>query len=97
MTSFLDDNQTQSFHQNGYVIVKNFFNDEETKLLQNASKLDPAIRDHLYDRKDSEGLTTKMMAWNHPDDSIYGVTARSEKIVDTKEGLVRRRSLPLSL
>jgi len=33
MTSFLDDNQTQSFHQNGYVIVKNFFNDEETKLL----------------------------------------------------------------
>ena len=56
MTSFLDDNQTQSFHQNGYVIVKNFFNDEETKLLQNASKLDPAIRDHLYDRKDSEGL-----------------------------------------
>jgi len=41
MTSFLDDKQTQSFHQNGYVIVKNFFNDEETKLLQNASKLDP--------------------------------------------------------
>ena len=34
MTSFLDDKQTQSFHQNGYVIVKNFFNDEETKLLK---------------------------------------------------------------
>ena len=29
-----------------------------------------------------------MMAWNHPDDSIYGVTARSEKIVDTMESLL---------
>ena len=27
--------------------------------------------------KDSEGLFTKMAAWNHPDDSIYGITARS--------------------
>ena len=43
MTSFLNKNQTKHFHQNGYVIVKNFFNEEETKLLQNASKLDPAI------------------------------------------------------
>ena len=29
-----------------------------------------------------------MMLWNHPDDSIYGVTARSEKIVDTMEDLL---------
>ena len=29
-----------------------------------------------------------MMAWNHPDNSIYGVTARSEKIVDTMEDLL---------
>ena len=88
MGSFLSKSETSDFHQNGYVIVKNFFNEKETKLLQNASKQDPAIRDNLYDRKDSEGLTTKMMAWNHPDDSIYGVTARSEKIVDTMESLL---------
>ena len=75
--SYLNELQTKDFHEKGYVIVKNFFNEDETHLLQNASKQDPAIRDHLYERKDSEGLTTKMMAWNHPDDSIYGVTARS--------------------
>jgi ectoine hydroxylase len=60
----------------------------ETKLLQNASIQDPTIRNHLYDRVDSEGLVTRMIAWNHPDDSIYGVTARSEKIVDTMEDLL---------
>ena len=83
MTTVLNKTETKNFHQDGFVIVKNFFNEKETKLLQNASTQDPAIRKHLYDRKDAEGLVTKMMAWNHPDDSIYGVTARSEKIVDT--------------
>ena len=29
MATFLDNNQTKYFHQNGYVIVKNFFNDKE--------------------------------------------------------------------
>ena len=97
MATYLNNNQTKDFHENGYVIVKNFFNEDETYLLQNASKQDPAIRDHLYERKDSEGLITKMMAWNHPDDSIYGVTARSEKIVDTMEDLLGGEVYHLSL
>ena len=88
MASVLNKLETDNFHKNGYVIIKDFFNKKETQLLQNASIQDPAIREHLYDRKDSEGLSTKMMAWNHPDDSIYGVTARSEKIVDTMEELL---------
>ena len=88
MASVLNKLETDNFHKNGYVIVKDFFNKKETQLLQNASIQDPAIREHLYDRKDSEGLSTKMMAWNHPDYSIYGVTARSEKIVDTMEELL---------
>ena len=53
--TYLNLDQTKDFHQNGYVIVKNFFNKEETFLLHNASKQDPAIRVHLYERKDSEG------------------------------------------
>ena len=47
MATYLNLDQTRDFHENGYVIVKNFFNKEETVLLQNASKQDPAIRDHL--------------------------------------------------
>ena len=53
MATYLKNNQTKEFHENGYVIVKNFFNEDETYLLQNASKKDPAIRDNLYERKDS--------------------------------------------
>ena len=88
MPTVLSENQKLKFNENGYVIVKNFFDEEETELLQRASNEDPAIRKHFYDREDSEGLITKMAAWNHPDDSIYGVTARSYKLVDTMEDLL---------
>ena len=33
MASYLNNNQTKDFHENGYVIVKNFFNENETYLL----------------------------------------------------------------
>ena len=51
MASVLNKLETNDFHKNGFVIVKDFFNKKETELLQNASTQDPAIRNHLYDRK----------------------------------------------
>ena len=48
MGSFLSKSETSDFHKNGYVIVKNFFNEKETELLQNASRQDPAISCLLY-------------------------------------------------
>ena len=88
MASVLNDNQKNEFNEKGFFIVKQFFDEEETELLQKASYKDNIIRNHLYDRKDSEGFVTKMAAWNHPDDSIFGVVARSEKMVDTMEHIL---------
>ena len=88
MPTVLTEKEKTQFLENGYTIVKKFFDEEEIELLQRASIEDPAIRKHFYDRKDSEGLITKMVAWNHPDDSIYGVVARSYKLVDTMEDLL---------
>ena len=53
MPTYLNEDQTKDFHDKGYVVVKNFFNKDETYLLQNASKKDPAIRDHLYEIRKS--------------------------------------------
>ncbi len=88
MVSVLNSTQKKEFDQKGFIIIRNFFDEEETSLLQQASYKDKNIKKHLYDRKDSEGLITKMVAWNHPDDSIYGTVARSCKMVDTMEHLL---------
>ncbi len=88
MPSVLEADQRQSFDRDGYVLVRGFFDPQEAELLQSAIDLDPAIRGHFYDRGDAEGMTTKMATWNHPGDSVYGLAARSHKMVDTMEDLL---------
>ena len=88
MPNILTEDQQAAYESDGFVLVRCFFDSEEAQLLQAAIVQDPAIRDHFYDRTDSEGLATKMATWNHPGDSIYGYAARSRKMVDTMEHLL---------
>ena len=68
--------------------MRGLFDPEEAKLLQQAMETDPQVREHFYNRKDAEGLATKMALWNHPGDSVYGLAARSHRVVDTMESLL---------
>jgi ectoine hydroxylase len=88
MPNILTEDQQAAYESDGFVLVRGFFDFKEAELLQAAIVQDPAIRDHFYDRTDSEGLATKMATWNHPGDSIYGYAARSRKMVDTMEHLL---------
>ena len=62
MASVLNSTQKEEFDQKGFILFRNFFDEEETSLLQQASYKDKNIKKHLYDRKDSEGLVTKTLA-----------------------------------
>jgi len=88
MPSVLGTEQRQAYDRDGYVLVRGFFDREETDLLRTAIDRDPAIRGHFYDRGDADGMTTRMATWNHPGDSVYGIAARSMKMVDTMEDLL---------
>lgn len=88
MPSILTPDQMNSYVNDGYVIVKSLFDNEETGLLRRSMEEDPAIRSHFYDRQDASGSPSKMALWNHPGDSVYGLAARSERVVDTMEQLL---------
>ena len=88
MSSILTAEKRAAFDRDGFVIKRGLFDVEETGLLRTAMETDPAIRNHLYDRPDSQGVASKMALWNHPGDSVYGLAARSERIVDTMEDLL---------
>jgi len=88
MTTILTVVQRADYERNGYVIVPRFFDQEEAGLLRQAMEKDPAISRHFYNREDAEGALTKMALWNHPGDSVYGMAARCEKMVDTMEDLL---------
>ena len=88
MPSILSLEQRRAFDRDGYAIVRGFFDAEETALLRGAMETDPTVRANSYNRGDAEGAVTRMVTWNHPGDSVYGLAARSERMVDTMEDLL---------
>jgi hypothetical protein len=88
MPSIFTPEQRQAWERDGYVLIKGLFDAEETGLLRRALEEDPAIAAHFYDRKDAGGAATKMALWNHPGDSVYGLAARSRRVVDSMEDVL---------
>ncbi len=80
--------QQRSYERDGFVIVRGLFDTEEIGILRAAIEQDPQIGASLYDRRDAEGRATRMTTWNHPGDSVYGLAARSERVVDTLEWML---------
>lgn len=80
--------QMEAYLRDGYVLVPGLFDAEEIALMRAAIETDPALQQSLYDRKDTAGMATRMATWNHPGDSVYGLAARSERVVDTMEAML---------
>ncbi|MBL8698515.1 MAG: phytanoyl-CoA dioxygenase family protein [Alphaproteobacteria bacterium] len=88
MPNAMTPDQMAAYDRDGYVIVRGFFDAEETGLLRRAMEEDPAVRDHVIDRRDQEGRSTRIALWNRAGDSIYGLAARCARMVDTAEALL---------
>ncbi len=88
MTSVLNDQELKKYHQDGFVIARGLFDFEEVEILVQALETDPNIQDNFFTRTDNEGGATKLVSWNHPGDSVYGLVSRCNRIVDTLEALL---------
>lgn len=87
-TGPLTDEQIARFREDGYLIVKQLLDAEETALVLNAAKEDHAMVEHAFSVDDTSGRKTRLSLWNHPGDDIYGVMSRSEKMVGACEQLM---------
>ena len=85
----LTDQQVAGFHEDGYLLIENFLDEEETRLLQQACRADSIMQQHAMDVRDSAGRRTNLSLWNHPGDDIYGIIARSARMVDAVEQLLQ--------
>ena len=88
MPSIFDAVQRAAFERDGFVLVPSLFSAEEIALLSSAIETDPQLKASLYDRHDASGKSTRMATWNHPGDSVYGLAARSRRVVDTMEDML---------
>jgi ectoine hydroxylase-related dioxygenase (phytanoyl-CoA dioxygenase family) len=81
----ITEQQLTDYHRDGYVIVPQLFDEEETDLLARAAREDRELDQRSIDRADGEGGSVRLSLWNHPNDSIYGMVARCERVVGSME------------
>lgn len=84
----LSNTRLDEYQQNGFVLEKAMFNTEEIDLLRRAAKEDRQLDQHSFGRGDGEGGTVRLSLWNHPGDTLYGMFARCETIVNSAEKLL---------
>ncbi|HXR75851.1 MAG TPA: phytanoyl-CoA dioxygenase family protein [Bryobacteraceae bacterium] len=84
----LRDELIPEYERNGYVLVKGMFDRDEIGLLRRAAKEDRQLDQHSFGRGDGEGGTVRLSLWNHPGDTLYGMFARCQTIVNSAEKLL---------
>jgi ectoine hydroxylase len=84
----LDQADYDAFWRDGYVLKRGYFDAEEVALLQQAIALDEGINANMVRLADSQGGSTELALWNHPGDDLFGMVARSERLVGGAEFLL---------
>jgi ectoine hydroxylase-related dioxygenase (phytanoyl-CoA dioxygenase family) len=74
--------QIQSYHKDGYLIVKNFLSKEEVNKLYGIATGDDTLQKHAFDLNDQSGKKTKLTLWYTPGNDAYGLLTKSKRMVD---------------
>jgi hypothetical protein len=82
------DQDCAAYREDGYVLARGLFDQEEIGLLRRAAKEDRELDRHSYGKADGEGGVVRLSLWNHPGDGIYGMFARCRSVVDSAEKLL---------
>jgi ectoine hydroxylase len=78
----------REYSDKGFTLSRGFFDPEEIALLRRAAKEDRELDQHSFSRGDGEGGQVRLSLWNHPGDTIYGMFARCESVVNSAEKLL---------
>ena len=80
--------EINDFKKDGFIIKRKLFSEKEVKNIMKSLESDPLIKQHMFDRDDSDGNSTLSVQWNNPGKSSYGVGARMKKMVNVVEELL---------
>ena len=86
--SIITESLKNLFDQDGFLHIKSLFNTEEIDLLKKTAVEDRELDKHSFGRADGEGGTVRLSLWNHPGNNIYGMIARSNRVVNAVEDLL---------
>jgi ectoine hydroxylase-related dioxygenase (phytanoyl-CoA dioxygenase family) len=80
--------QVAQYNRDGFLIIKNFVNENEAELLYNIATGDDTLRNNAFDLNDQNGKRTKLTLWFTPGDDTFSLLTRSERIVKATRQLL---------
>ena len=84
----INSNVLQEYEKTGFYVARRMFDSMEIDLLRRAAKEDRELDQHSFGKGDGEGGVVRLSLWNHPGDTIYGMFARCETIVNSAERIL---------
>ena len=82
------DQQIDEFAENGFLIVPQLFDQEESESLLRLAKSDAALLEEAYAKRDATGGESRLAVRNKLDGSPYAAIVRSQRIVSTMQALL---------
>jgi ectoine hydroxylase-related dioxygenase (phytanoyl-CoA dioxygenase family) len=81
MSFRLTADQIKAYHDDGYVVVKNFCSLKQVDKLFGTALEDNAMKKNALDLNDQTGKKTRLSLWFTPGSDVFGYLIRSEKMV----------------
>src|SRR4051812_19730868 len=80
--------QLHQFHHDGYLILRGLFDAQEIELLGRAAKEDRVLDQNSFGRDDGSGGNVRLSLWSEPGENVYGMFARSSRLVGAMEQIL---------
>ena len=80
--------QIAAYHNDGYVIIKNFLSTPEVDKLYHIATSDDTMQKHAFDLNDQSGKKTKLTLWYTPGNDAYGLLTKSNRMVESANALL---------
>ena len=78
----LNQSQVAHYHEHGYVILENVFNQTEVDAMIHEIEHGSRVQDGLYGREDASGRKAQLALWHEPGDDIWGKASIAPGIVN---------------
>ena len=76
------------YNQQGYIVIKNFCNQQEINKLYQVAIDDNAMRNNAVDVNDKSGKKSRLSLWFTPGNDVFGYLTRSQKMVSSVKQLL---------
>lgn len=84
----LTDAMRKAYDDDGFLVVKNFFEAEELDQVMKTLTDPDGILKHSYTTEEEGGRKIQRVMWKHEGNDVTGIVSRAEKVVNTCEELL---------